>query len=54
MPALVGVAGVAAAFCLAPQALADPSATHSAAQHAVVADAVVRLGPSSAQLPDGD
>ncbi len=50
MPALVGVAGVAAAFCLAPQALADPSATHSAAQHAVVTDAVVGLGPSSAHF----
>ena len=50
MPALVGVAGVAAAFCLAPQALADPSASHPAARHAVVADAATPLGPSSAQL----
>ena len=47
VPALVGVA---AAFCLAPQALADPSASHSAARHAVVTDASTRLGPSSAQL----
>ena len=50
VPALVGVAGVAAALCLAPQALADPSASHPAAHHAVVADTVTRLGPSSAQF----
>ena len=50
VPALVGVAGVAAAFCLAPQALADPSASHPAAHHAVVTDAATRVGPSSAQL----
>ena len=49
-PALAGVAGVAAAFCLSPQALADPAAAHSAARHAVAADAATRLGPSSAQL----
>jgi hypothetical protein len=49
------LAGVAAAFCLSPQALADPPAAHPAtahpaASHAVAADAVTRLGPSSAQL----
>jgi LysM repeat protein len=44
------LAGVAAAFCLSPQALADPSAAHSAARHAVVADAGTQLGPTSAQL----
>jgi LysM repeat protein len=43
------LAGVAAAFCLAPQALADPSTGH-AAGHAVVAAAATRLGPTSAQL----
>ncbi|HME65478.1 MAG TPA: transglycosylase family protein [Streptosporangiaceae bacterium] len=47
MPAL---AGVAAAFCLAPQALADPSAAQGTAHHAVVADAASRLDPLSAQL----
>ncbi len=50
VPALVGVAGVAAAFCLAPQALADPSASHPAARHAVVTDTTTRVGPSSVQL----
>ena len=44
------LAAVAAAFCLSPQALADPSAGHSAARHAVAADATTRLGPTSAQL----
>jgi LysM repeat protein len=44
------LAGVAAAFCLSPQALADPSTAHSAARHAVAADAATRLGPSPAQL----
>jgi LysM repeat protein len=47
------LAGVAAAFCLSPQALADPSTGHAAghaAGHAVVADAAIRLGPTSAQL----
>jgi LysM repeat protein len=48
--AVPALAGVAAAFSLSPQALADPPAAHSAAHHAVVADAVTRLGPSSAQL----
>ena len=47
MPAL---AGVAAAFCLTPQALADPSASHPAARHAVVTDAATGLSPSTAQL----
>jgi hypothetical protein len=47
-PALAGVAGVAAAVCLSPQALADPAA-QGAAHHAVVADAT-RQSPSSAQL----
>ena len=49
-PALASVAAGAAAFCLAPQALAEPSAAQGTAQHAVVADATSRLGPSSAQL----
>jgi LysM repeat protein len=48
-PALAGVAGVVAAFCLAPQALADTPAAQGAAHHATVADAS-RLDPSSAQL----
>jgi LysM repeat protein len=43
------MAGVAAAFCLAPQALADTPAAQGAAHHAVVADAS-RLDPESAQL----
>jgi len=43
------MAGVAAAFCLAPQALADTPAAQGAAHHAMVADAS-RLDPSSAQL----
>ena len=47
MPAL---AGVAAAFCLAPQALADPSPAQGTAHHAVVADAASRLSPSAVQL----
>ena len=47
MPAL---AGVAAAFCLAPQAMAEPSASQGTAQHAVVADTASQLSPSSAQL----
>jgi LysM repeat protein len=41
---------VAAAFCLAPQALADPSPAQGTAHHAVVADTASRLSPSSAQL----
>ena len=44
------LAGVAAAFCLAPQALAAPSASQGTPRPAVVADAASRLGPSSAQL----
>jgi LysM repeat protein len=47
VPAL---AGVAAAFCLAPQALADPSPAQGTAHHAVVADAASRLSPSAVQL----
>ena len=44
------LAGVAAALCLAPQALADtPAAAQEAAHHATVADAT-RLDPASAQL----
>ena len=43
------LAGVAAAFCLAPQALAEPSAAQGTAHHAVVADAS-RLGPTSTLL----
>jgi len=46
VPAL---AGVAAAFCLAPQALADPSPAQGTANHTVVADAS-RLSPSAVQL----
>ena len=38
MPA---VAGVAAAVCLAPQALADPAPAHAAARSATVADALM-------------
>ncbi|MFZ0189816.1 MAG: transglycosylase family protein [Streptosporangiaceae bacterium] len=41
---------MAATFCLAPQALADPSAAQGTAHHAVVADAASRLDPLSAQL----
>jgi LysM repeat protein len=48
-PALAGVAGVTAAFCLAPQALADTPAAQGAAHHAMVADAS-RPAPESAQL----
>jgi LysM repeat protein len=48
--AVPALAGVAAAFAMSPQALADPSATHSAASHAVVTDAATRLDASSAQL----
>ena len=43
------MAGVAAAFCLAPQALADTPQAQGAAHHAMVADAS-QLDPSSAQL----
>ncbi len=48
--AVPALAGVAAAFCLAPQALADPSAAQGTAHHAVVADTASRLDPLSAQL----
>jgi LysM repeat protein len=48
-PALAGVAGVTAAFCLAPQALADTPSAQGAAHHAMAADAS-RLDPESAQL----
>ena len=48
-PALAGVAGVTAAFCLAPQALADTPAVQAAAHHAQIADAN-RLDPESVQL----
>jgi LysM repeat protein len=48
--AVPALAGVAAAFCLAPQALADPSPAQGIAHHAVVADTASRLSPSSAQL----
>jgi LysM repeat protein len=48
--AVPALAGVAAAFCLAPQALADPSAAQGTAHHAVVADTASRLDPWSAQL----
>ncbi len=49
MVAAPALAGVAAAFCMAPQALADPSATQGTANPAVTAD-VSHLGPTSAQL----
>jgi LysM repeat protein len=48
--AVPALAGVAAAFCLAPQALADPSAAQGTAHHAVVADVASRPDPLSAQL----
>lgn len=48
--AVPALAGVAATFCFAPQALADPSAAQGTAHHAVVADAASRLDPLSAQL----
>jgi len=48
--AVPALAGVAAAFCLAPQALADPSPAQGTVHHAVVADTASRLSPSSAQL----
>jgi hypothetical protein len=41
---------VAAAICLSPQALADPSAAPVAAHNAVVADAAYQSGPPAAQL----
>ena len=52
LPGIVvpALAGVAATFCLAPQALADPSAAQGTAHHAVVADTTSRLDPLSAQL----
>jgi LysM repeat protein len=43
------LATAGAAFCLAPQAMADPAAPTSARQ-AVVADAARRLGPSPEEL----
>jgi LysM repeat protein len=48
--AVPALAGVAATFCLAPQALADPSAAQGTAHHAVGADTTSRLDPLSAQL----
>lgn len=47
--AVPALAGVAAAFCLAPQALAEPSAAQGTAHHAVAGTAS-RLDPLSAQL----
>ena len=44
------LASVAAAFCLAPQALADPSTTGSSTAHAVTADVRSPLGPSTQLL----
>ena len=44
------LASVAAAFCLAPQALADPSTTGSSTAHAVTADVRSPLGPSAQLL----
>jgi LysM repeat protein len=48
--AVPALAGVAATFCFAPQALADPSAAQGTAHHAVVADTTSRPDPLSAQL----
>ena len=48
-PALAGVAGVTAALCLAPQALADTPAAQGAAHHALAAD-TSRLNHESVQL----
>jgi nucleoid-associated protein YgaU len=48
--AVPALAGVAAACCLSPQALADPSTGHAAARPAVVTDAATRLDASSTQL----
>jgi LysM repeat protein len=48
--AVPALAGAAAAFCLAPQALADPSPAQGTAHHAVVADAASRLSPSAVRL----
>jgi len=48
-PALAGVAGVTAALCLAPQALADTPAAQGAAHHALAAD-TSRLDHESVQL----
>ena len=48
--AVPALAGVAATFCLAPQALADPSTAHGTAHHAVGADTTSRLDSLSAQL----
>jgi LysM repeat protein len=47
--AVPALAGVAAAFCLAPQALADPPPAQGAAHNAMVADAT-RLDSTSAVL----
>jgi len=44
------VAGVAAAFCLSPQALADALPVHAGAHHSVVANAAGESGTTSAQL----
>jgi LysM repeat protein len=44
------VAGVAAAFCLSPQALAAAPPAHAGAHHAVVAETAREFGSTSAQL----
>jgi LysM repeat protein len=44
------LAGVAAAVCISPQAMASPIAASAAAQHTTVSDLLGRLGPSQAQL----
>ncbi len=44
------LAGVAAAVCISPQALASPLANHTAAQHATVSDMLAPQGQSTAQL----
>ncbi len=44
------LAGVAAAFCLSPQALADTPPAHAGAHHAVVAKAARESSSTSAQL----
>jgi len=48
--AVPALAGVAAAICLAPQAMADTTAAQGTAHHAAVTDTASRLDPLSAQL----
>ena len=48
--AVPALAGVAAAICLAPQAMADTTAAQGTAHHAAVTDTASQLDPLSAQL----